>query len=86
VTDWTKVCEESLRKDGYTKIKVINPKLAELLGGEDFILVGGAIGTVAQYENFDVSSAHFYPEDDAIMRYWAKVGTSADIELVSQPE
>lgn len=46
--------------------------------GNKYILVGGAIATVKQYENFEDSYAHL-GDDGIIMRYGNVIGKKEDI-------
>ena len=54
--------------------------------GEDYLLIGdieggGAIATKEQYENFELSYAHLFP-DGIIMRFEVQIGTINDLEFI----
>ena len=67
-------------------MKEINIKLF----GNDYLLIGdiqngGPIATRSQYENFECSYAHLYPNGD-INRFGQVIGTRADIIIVGETE
>jgi len=54
--------------------------------GQGYLLVDGDIATEEQYENFYDSYAHWYPDENAVIRYAYQIGTNADIEFVDETE
>ncbi len=59
--------------------------------GKPFLLIpvyaemGAAIATPEQYEAFEESYAHLYP-DGRVLRHQVEIGTIADIEIVGPVE
>ena len=51
--------------------------------GKEMLLIGGAIATQEQFENFEPSYAHLFP-DGVIRRYGEEIGLESDIEYLDK--
>ncbi len=66
--------------------KYLNKNTEIVFQGNDYIIVagdletGGPIATEEQYENFECSFAHLFPNGD-VLRFQEKIGTRDDILL-----